>query len=301
MTLWYAPDNMRAWRRRLAAPRIAFLMIALAVLIVTEWRLDWMETGVGGYLVATNSYRPKSGTIWDQGRQTESARQALAEAANQRQDLQNEIRQAVTLGQVVADIGDQKGAMLSADHFVELYLKLPPVISHEIVSPYALLNYLSNGQWQRTFIERQEQQLSIYLLDVQSQVIHRLNIGPVLLGYIERGEVAIGSGLEQLSDFSGHIYPADRFFAALDSLPEEVRKRIISHPEELLSLRGRIRRIGISQSAIGDAVELGVEVEGLDGSKVILIQGVADDVRTLQQELEGGGSVSWPWSRGGRP
>jgi len=301
MIPWYAPTDMNTWRRRLLAPRAIVLACVLAVLGITEFRFDWIEKMVGAYLVTTNAYRPRSGAIWEKGREADSARQALAQHTNQREHLQREVRQAVSLGQVVATLIDDKGAMISAEHFVDLYLKLPPVLSHEIASPYTLLTHLSGGQWQRTFLERQDQQLRIYMLDAGSQVIHRLSLSQALISHIERGEVAIRTGLDQLSDFTSHVYAADRFFAALAAMPEEARKRIVAHPEDLLRVQGRIERVAISDRMMDDVVDLGFEVNGLDGPRVILMQGVNEDVRWIQRMLEEGGSPRWPWSKGGQP
>jgi hypothetical protein len=301
MIPWYAPTDMRIWCSRLLAPRSVVLVCVLAVVGITEFRFDWIEKAVGAYLVSTNAYRPRSGAIWDKGREADSARQALAQYTDQRQDLQREVRQAVSLGQIVSNLAEGKGAMISAEHFVELYLKLPPVLSHEIASPYTLLTYLSSGRWQRTFLERQDQQLLVYMLDANNQVIHHLGIGQILLSHIERGEVAIRTGLDQLSDFNAHIYPAERFFAELAGMPEEARKRVVSHPEDLLRVDGRIERVGISDQIIGDAVDLGFEVNGLDGPRVILMQGVKQDVLWIQSILEEGASPRWPWAKEKQP
>ncbi|MFZ1986128.1 MAG: hypothetical protein WAU91_17080 [Desulfatitalea sp.] len=288
MIPWYAPTTLQEWFRRLLSPRSAVLVLLLAVVTLTEWRFAWMEQVAGTYLVTTNRYRPKSGTVWEQGRQSDQARQTLAQYAKERQNVQREAQQAASLAQVVANMDPEKGAMISAEHFVTLYLKLPPVLAQEIVSPYTLLAVSSAGAWERTFFQRQDQNLSIYLLDAKNQVIQRMAIGPVLMGHIEHGEVAIRTGLEQLSDFSDNIYPAELFFTELNALPEEMRERVVAHPEELLRVSGRIRRIGISAGTMGDAVDLGFEVEDLEGPKVILMQGTRADVRRLQRAMEGG-------------
>lgn len=300
MTAWYAPADMKTWGRRLLALRTIVLLLVIIALVVTEFRFDWIENAVGAYLVTTNSQRPESGAIWDQGRQADSARQTLHQFTTERQNAQQEARRSNSLGQVIASIDPERGAMISAEHFVELYLKLPPVLSHEIVSPYTLLDQLSTGQWQRTFFERQDQQLSIYLLGDQNQVLQRLAIEPGLMEHILRGEVAIDSSLARLSDFAGQTYPAERFFAVLNSLPPEIRQGIIAHPEDLLRVSGRITRVGISANVSGDAVELGFEVEDADGSKVILVQGRLADVQRLQQMMAGRSWFGWPLPGGER-
>jgi hypothetical protein len=294
MTPWYAPPNFSAWIRRLLPPRAVVLAMLVAVLIATEMRFDWVEKAVGAYLVSTNVYRPQSGAIWEQGLKTDSARQTLAKFANQRHTAQREAQQAGSLGQVIAAIADDKGSIVSADHFLALYLKLPPVLAAEIVSPYQLLAYSNNGHWQRTLLEKQDEQLNIYLLDTQNQVIYRLQLGPELIAHIERGEIAIISSLDQLSDFDD-IFSAERFFSSLNALPEETRKKIVTHPEDLLRLSGRIRRVGMSNRGFGESVDLGFEIEAPEGTKVILVQGGRNEVQRLQVALKMGASRRWPW------
>ena len=285
MTAWYAPANFKEYGRRWVTLRTALLLLALVAFIATEFRFNWLESTVGAFLVSTNSARPESGTIWDQGRQSEMARQTLSTYTHERQDLQREMRGANTMAQVLAGLSDQHGAMISAEHFIELYLKLPPVIAHEIISPFTLLSHLSSKKWQRTFFERQDHQLSIYLLDDQNQVLHRLAIGPGLMEHIAQGEVAIHTSLHQLGDFTGRIYPAESFFILLNSLPEQVRKGIVASPEELLRVSGRIVQVGISNESVGGVTVLGFEVEDAQGSKVILTQGRSEDIAKLQWML----------------
>ena len=285
MTAWYAPTSFQEYGRRWITLRTALLLVAIFVFVATEFRFDWIESAVGAYLVSTNSARPESGAIWDQGRQSEMARQTLSTYTHERQDLQREMRGASTMAQVLAGLSDQHGAMISAEHFVELYLKLPPVIAHEIISPFTLLSHLSSNRWQRTFFERQDQQLSIYLLDSHNQVLHRLVIGPGLMEHIAQGEVAIHSSLQQLGDFMGRIYPAESFFTSLNSLPEQVRKGIVASPEELLRISGRIVKVGISNESVGGVTVLGFEVEDAQGSKVILTQGRSEAIAQLQWML----------------
>ena len=297
MIPWYAPTNFTAWRRRLLPIRAVVLALVVASLAITELRFDWIEKAVGAYLVSTNVYRPQSGAIWEQGQKADSARQTLAKFATERHNAQREAQQAGSLSQVISSIADETGAMVSAEHFLALYLKLPPMLANEIASPYQLLAYSNGGAWQRTLLEKQDEGLQIYLLDAQNQVIHRLKIEPELIGHIERGEVAIISSLDQLADFSDQIYAADRFFSSLNTLPEEVRQKIIVHPEDLLRVAGRIRRIGVSNSDFGAAVDLGFEIDAPEGFKVILMQGGREEVRRLQRLLERDSSRSWPWSQ----
>lgn len=285
---WYAPISFKDHVRRLLALRSALVLSVILALMVTEFRFAWIEKAVGAYLVSTNHQRPESGAIWDKGHQTDLARQTLSQYSHQRSGQQSEMRRATSMGQVLAGLDDQQGAMISADHFVALYQKLPEVISHEMISPYTLLTHMSGNQWKRTYFEKQgSDQLQIYLLDDLNQVLHRLVVGPVLNDHIRRGEVAVQTRLDQLSDFSLQIYPAELFFQALNTLPERVKKGIVGSPGNLLQVSGRIVRVGISMQPAEETVEIGFEVEDAQGVKVILTQGRESDVRRLQWILEG--------------
>lgn len=291
---WYSPFSVTQWLRRLVSPRTWVFFLICLVLIFSELHFDWLEHLLGNYLSTTNAYRPQSGAIWEQGSQVDSAREALVEYSSQRQNSRIEAQRSTSLGQVVANIADDKGAMISADHFIELFLKLPPAISHEIISPYRLLAEISTGSWMRTFFERQDGQVTVYLLDEQNQVLDRMILVPELLDYIKRGEVAVSMGLDRMADFKAHIYPADRFFKALSGLSEDVRAGIVPRPEDLLRTPGRIRRVGISEVPQSGMVDLGFEIEGLDGPKVILTQGRYENVQRLQYVLEGRTFFGWP-------
>jgi hypothetical protein len=286
MIPWYAPRNYKDYIRRWTAWPSVLLLGLITILLVTEFRFSWLEKAVGAYLETTNSSRPESGAIWDQGRQSESARQTLNEYLNQRQGVQREVREASSLGQVLAGLGEDRTAMISAGHFIELYLKLPPVLAYEVVSPYVLLGQLSTRKWQRTFFEQQDRQLAIYLLDDQNQVLHRIAVGDEMMEYIRQGEIALHTGLHQLGDFAAHVYPAEVFFNTLNQMPEEVRKGIVPSPEELLRISGRVTQVGISSRPTGDVTELGFEVEDLQGAKVFLTQSRTRDVQQMLWILE---------------
>ncbi len=294
MSSWYQPVDMETWLRRLVAPRSLILVLILLAIAVTEARLNWLENIAGAYLVKTNPLRPESGAIWDQGHKSSQARQTLESYINQRRSAQDEARRATSLGQLTTAVESSGNAMISSEQFVELYMKLPPLLSQELISPFTMLSYISSGRWQRTYFERQDSQMQVYLLDAENQVLHRLVVSQGLLALIQRGEVAISTGLDQLADFAGHVYAAERFFNVLNSFPAAVRRAIIAHPEDLLRVSGRMMRVGIADSAMGDTVDLGFEIQGADGLKVILMQGAAEEVRTLQRLLEGWTSYMGP-------
>jgi hypothetical protein len=301
MIPWYLPTQAQLLMRRWLSLRAMILALVILGLLVTEFRLNWIEAMLGRYLVSTNDGRPQSGAIWDQGQQSQMARETLATYMDQRQAAQREARQATTMGQVVGNLDNGGTAMISAAHFIELYLKLPPVLANELISPYALLSQLSSGQWQRVYFDRKDDQLHIFFLDAGNQVLQQMAIGTSLLTQIQRGEVAINGRLEQLSDLGGEIYPAERFFSALNNLPPDVQKAVIANPEDLLRVSGDLVRVGISSNAYSDTVDLGFEIRSAQGTKVLLMQARRGAVREVQRALSGESGFQWPGSWGARP
>jgi hypothetical protein len=286
MKFSFAPLTLDAYRQRLLTGRVVALVLVIALLVGTELHFSWLEGAAGNYLLSTNVNRPESGAIWEQGHQSESARRALDQQLNRRQDVQREVRQAVSMGQVIGGLAEGGGAMVSADHFLELYRKLPPILAHELASPYTLLAHRSSGRWRRAFFERRNAALAIYLLDSHSQVLLRIDLGPDLVEHIRRGEVAIQVGLDQLSDFSGAIYSAEHFFTVLNTMSSEVRENVVAQPADLLQVSGKITRVGISSISMAGSVDLGFEVEDTNGVKVILTQGRSTAVLRLKWALE---------------
>jgi hypothetical protein len=302
MIPWYAPTSFKDHLRRLLALRSALVLSVILMLVVTEFRFGWIEKIIGAYLVSTNELRPESGTVWDQDHQTALARKTLSQFTHERNGVQNEAQRATSIGQVLAGIDREQGAMISVDHFVSLYRQLPGVLAHELISPYTLLTHLSANRWKRTFFERQgSEQLQIYLLDDHNQVLHRLTVGPVLIEHIQRGEVAVHTSLDQLEDFAAQIFPAEQFFRALNTLSEDVKKGVLDSPGNLLEVSGRIVRVGISRQAMWGAVDIGFEVEDVQGTKVILFQGREADVQRLLWILEESSAPSRPKQEGDRP
>jgi hypothetical protein len=246
-----------------------------------------MERMLGSYLLTTNSQRPESGSIWEKSHQTRTAQQTLEQIITDRQALQREARSAATFTQIAANVALGKGVMLSADHFRTLYSRLAPSIAHDIISPFELLELVSNGRWRRTYFEKSITGLMIYLLDANNRVLRQLELDSVLLSQLKRGEVALAESLDQLPIFKNRIYSADQFFNSLESLPEEMRRSVVPHPERLLEISGKIVRVGISDETLSGFIELAFEFFDGTQHRVVLVQGHEWAVWRLRSHLEG--------------
>jgi hypothetical protein len=177
--------------------------------------------------------------------------------------------------------------MLSAEHFRELYQKIPAGIAAEMISPFELLRFTSEKRWTRAYLERTADGLMVYLLEPNNQVLRQFKVAAATLALVARRNDMASQSLEELASFQNRIYPADRFFAALASLPEEERHGLISQPERLLEVSGQITRVGISDEALAGFVDVGVEIQSGSQRRVLLLQGQDWAVWRLRSRLEG--------------
>lgn len=287
MNDWVEPTSLAEIIKRSLVMRNGLLLLVVIALVVLEMRFDWAERLLGAYLVTTNGHRPESGAIWEVGHQTSAARETLEALVNERQALQSQAEEAVSLADLFNQLAQRDSLMLSAEQFLRLYDNLPATLRQEIVSPYRLLSLLHQGRWERTFFQKQGEAVALHLLDGHNNVLATLTITETVREYIDRGEVAVAGRLTNLTDFANQIYPADRFFQVLAALPEAVQKGVLPQPETLLSSPDPIQRVGISNEAFDGTITLGFEREGDEGPRVILLQGREWDVWQLTQRLDG--------------
>jgi len=262
-------------------------LAALLALIASEMKLNWAERLVGSYLAAVNDDRPESGAIWEKGRKTQTARLAVDKLAADREAHQRMARNAGTLNEIIASLAPGQGVMLSAEHFRELYLRIPSGVAAEMISPFELLRFASEKRWTRAYLEKSADGLMVYLLEPNNHVLRQVRVAAGTLALIARRSDMTSQSLEDMTGFQNRIYPAERFFAVLASLPEEDRRGLIAQPERLLDVSGQITRVGISDEALSGFVDMGVEVQTGVQRRVLLLQGQDWAVWRLRSLLEG--------------
>ena len=274
---------------------IVLLSLLIASTIILEMRFDWVERILGTYLVTTNAVRPESGAVWEKGRRTRTARKSLEKIITDRQTSQREARSAETFSQIAASLSAGQGAMLSAERFRQLYLEMPRTVSQEIISAFDLLKIAGQGNWQRTYFEKSGDDLVAYLLDAENRVLREIEVPANALAQMGREDALKAETLEDLPSYKNRIYPAARFFEALASFPEEIRRSMILNPETLLRPSGRIVRVGISDEAVSGYIELGFEFVSGNRRQVILAQGQEWAVLKLrsyrEEQVAGAGPV----------
>ena len=237
---WTEPVTFNEWVKRILAIRPLLVCLIFLAVMISELRFDWMERTMGAFLVSTNSRRPESGTIWETGRQTREARKTLDQIVSDRQTSEQETRQAESFKEIAATILPDQWVMISPDQFRRLYLQLNPETAARIISSFDLVQLINRDHWDRTYFEKDGDGLNIYLLDTENRVLRQLTISPGLLYGMGESQVEMNTSLEEMLQFGKRIYPADRFFQALDRLKDSVRRDVLPQPDQLLRYPGRI-------------------------------------------------------------
>jgi hypothetical protein len=287
MDAWTHPPTFSAWLKRIFTFRPIALVLLIGLVVIAELRFDWAESLVGGYLVTTNPLRPESGAIWDKGHRTEDARQVLEKIVTDKQAVQREARDAENFTQIAQALSRGSELIISADHFRHLYNELPPELAAELLSPYDLVRIISEDEWDRAFFEPGASGFTIYFLNQDNRVLKQLTVPGDMMARIERGETPRTDTLDNLPQFENRIYPAERFFQALEAVSEDVRRQGVPWPENLLKSPGRVSRVAISDEVISGYIELGFELEESNRTRVILFQGRDWAVARIRAVLEG--------------
>jgi hypothetical protein len=283
---WTEPKNLSEWAQRLFSARTLMMSMLVLVLVISELRFDWMEQTLGSFLVSTNVTRPESGAIWEIGKRTRTAHQAIEKIVTDRRSSYREAESATSFKQIAATIQPEEWLLVPPDLFRKLYLELPPDVAKEIIPSFELLELINNREWERTYFEKDGNGLNIYMLDKDNRVLKRLPISPDLLYMMAYSDVAFGERLENFPIFEGRIYPGDLFFHVLKSLTPEVRDGVIRRPEHLLRIPGNIVRVGISDEAISGFIQIGFEIDSGAQQMVMLLRGHEWAVWRLRSLLE---------------
>ena len=284
---WYDPFSITEWLKR----TFSFLNIAVvvftALFVFSEFRFDWFEKLVGAYLISTNDSRPQTGPIWETGRQTTNARQYLDTIISKKEKMQKNVHQAASFSQLASGILPGEWVTLEKQEFKSLYLSVPRVSALKIIEPASLLWLLNGNALDRIFCEGTDNGINIYFIDSQNRVIKKIELTRDDIRSLDDGIQPIEGRLSDMPEFHGRIFEAEDFFNGLLRLPADIIPDLITHPEVLLMLEGRITRVGIWNESKNGYIRLGFEFRENGSSRVVFVSGREWAVWQLSLNLKG--------------
>jgi len=199
---------------------------------------------------------------------------------------QREARQATSLVQLIDGLTASQGTMISADQFKKLYSQLPEGAARSLFSPILMLRISAEKGWERVYMERENDQVGIYLLDRGNNVLSYTTLTDQQFRFSGSGSPVAAGSLDEEPEFAGRIYPADRFFMALDTLSPETQRGVLAQPGALLAIEGTPVRVGVSDEVNADLIRIGIEMETPQGRQVLLAMGQAWAVWQVRMLLE---------------
>lgn len=273
MPAWSEPRDVKTWVMRGFSMRGSVLLLAVLAILISEFRFNWVEMLVGRYVAVSNSYRPESGAVWEQGRLKAVATETLDQIATRQLTAQREARQATSLSQLIDGLSASQGTMISAAQFKTLYSQVPDAVARKLFSPIFMLRISAEKSWERVYLEREDGQVGIYLLDQSNNVLGSTTVGDHELAATGTQPSVLTGSLDDQPEFAGRIYPADRFFAALDTLSPEIQRGVLPRPEAVLAAEGTPSRVGISDEVNADKIRIGIEMATPQGSRIMIFLG----------------------------
>jgi len=256
---WCEPKDVRDWFNRFFSLRSLTFILVILLLGVFEFRFDWMEKALGGYLSTTNRLRPETGEIWETDHDTQQARDLVDERTVDSETIQSNARGVADLSEIISLISDNQDVSISPDHFISLYKNLSSSIRSRLISPKELLLLRGENQWERTLIRKLGNQLTIYLIN-QNRVLREIVVEESTLVQIGQRQIPFEGSLEEWGALPEDIFTADRFFSALGTLTQDMQSEIMAQSEPILFAEGRPVRVGFSPQLQTAWVDIGFEL-----------------------------------------
>ena len=303
MPAWLEPQDLKSWVVRGLSFRGTVLFLAVLAILISEVRFSWVEVLVGRYLMVTNIHRPESGSVWEQGRLKQVATQTLEQMVTRQLTVQREAREATSLAQLIEALSASQGTMISAVQFKTLYSQIPEAVARTLFSPVLMLRISAEKSWERVYLERENGQVGIYLLGRGNNVLSYTTLSDQQLRSTGTEPPVLAGALDEHPEFAGRIYPADRFFMALDTLSTETQQGVLSHPGAVLAAEGTPVRVGFSDEVNADMIRIGIEMETPQGRQILLAMGQEWAVWQVRMLLEprlskpSSSRKGWPISR----
>ena len=286
MPTWSEPQDLKTWMMTGVSFRGTVLFLSVLAILISEVRFSWVEVLVGRYLAVTNIHRPESGTVWEQGRLKQVATQTLEQMVTRKLSAQREAREATSLAQLIDGLDESQGTMIDAVRFKQLYSQITETAARVLFSPILMLRISAEKSWDRVYLERENGQVGIYLLDSGNNVLSYTTLTDRQLRSAGTEPSVLAGTLDGQAEFAGRIYPADRFFMALDTLSPETQRGVLSQPGILLAADGTPVRVGVSDEVNADLIRIGIEMETSQGRQILMAMGQEWAVRQVRMLLE---------------
>ncbi|MBD3378310.1 hypothetical protein GF406_25000 [candidate division KSB1 bacterium] len=265
-------------------------LIVLFALLILEGLTDFIEIGVGQYMLAINGVRPKIGRLWDYEGLDEQGQEKVAGLMQQLGPDTTQVTHIEDLQDLMGMLSVHPTIIVKRDHFLTFYRSLGSASASRMVEPAAIYNISRHPSWKRVRMYKTESQLVILFLDGRNQLLadHYTPLDLLLRDeYHTRTEF---SPFESDPRFTGRVMSARQFLDAFDSLTPERREAVIPDLYKLIEWGDRLMSVAISRFSWDGQVTLAFQIR----------QGAEYELKESHAEVEAVASLITKLNAAGR-
>jgi len=235
----------------LASVLLVILILAAAAL---EYKLDILERMGGSLMRWYNASRPREGRAWEVQTASASAVQDLGKLAAQQYELRQELQSRADFIRLPKMLDGGQILTLSREKFLDLYEQIPPVFARRFGSQDKFMDLSLASGWKRAAFIGRDKGLEVYYLDEENLVLARFYLEEDYFTGLQRWGMELQGQLEASADFSGRIYSAADFAAALNLAVQTGEEFLPA--VELLKRSAPLNQVGISRRWQSGTVEM---------------------------------------------
>ncbi len=239
--------------------RFLIAVTIVLLLLIAEATLDIVEITMGEWMRLTNTWRPRTGRLWDEESKDSAGRAQMEQWREQvvTSDSSTETN-LQSFDDLIALLSARQNSALKRDDFIRIYRSLAKEKAQKWIDPSTVYELSRNQDWSTVHFTLQSQQLGTLFLDRYRQLLYDRYV-PLNLFFASLPETGF-SVLETREPYAGRVVAASDFFSAFDHLTPELRRLLVPDMYQLIQWGDRLERVGISRYAVQDSVRLAFEI-----------------------------------------
>ena len=250
-------------RPRSKRRRAIFLLVLVSSisLITVEFMTDFIETGLGEIVQWSNAIRPQKGPVWQRENHDKLATTTLATIIEEAPVVEIQATHANTLNEIVFALETQPKIKISKADFIRTYSQLHYSTAQKIMSPYDMLVLMENNEWRSCQISQTEDDLQIYFLDGENQLLTDAYLSLESSRSTREFETTSGTILNKIDEFHGRSVSREQFMAAFNNLKIRSKIYLMNDPMQLIRWGDSLQKVAVSKFVIDGAVTIAFQIE----------------------------------------
>jgi hypothetical protein len=255
---FYDVNLYRKWNRRVGL----WVLLAVLVLGVLEWRFFIVERAIGHYLVWNNLGREELGPQWEKANSRIVAGSRLENIAFERRQSERKLEGVRTFGQALELLTENRRLELAPEHFERVYNSLPFYLKPLILAPDSLIYLGANGLLANTLWMQNVTFLEIYFLGHGNEVLSKATLDKEQIDMILRHGRQENVNIDAEPRFSViRAFSLPGFLQKIDRLDYATRQNFLQAMPAIFEFARPATRIAISNKLADNLVEVAVATD----------------------------------------